>query len=167
MRRKGRGQQRRQETRQVPLSKALGAALHGWVLARGAVHPDEPLLVNSEGKRWHRASLSNMIVRLAETAGVTRLRVSAHKVRHTANVISRLAGTDAATRGRLLGYSSLRSLERYEHVMPHELHQAREDQLAALRQYVGEPFRVEPESTALERKREGETVKEDAQIRDR
>lgn len=148
---KGRGQARHRATRQVPLSKPLGDRLRDWVLARASVHPDSPLLVNSEGKRWQRAVLSNMVSRLAEQAGITSLRVSAHKLRHTANVLARMAGIDAATRSRLLGHSSLRSLERYDHVMPHELHDAREEQLRSLREYVGEAFRAMPESEPPER----------------
>jgi len=137
VKRKGRGQQRRQETRQVPLSLALGDALHKWVLLRGVkAEPHDPLLIHSDHGRWGRAALSNMVVRLAAAAGVTR-RTSAHKLRHTANVIARLADVDMVTRSRLLGHTSIRSLERYEHVLPHELHEAREQQLDALRRYVG------------------------------
>ena len=79
VKRKGRGQQRRQETRHVPLSTPVGDALRNWLLLRGRqTGPEAPLLLNSEGERWGRAGLSNMIVRLAEQAGVTAMRISAH-----------------------------------------------------------------------------------------
>jgi integrase/recombinase XerD len=144
---KGRGQQRRQETRQIPLSPGLGNALRDWILARGTVHPDSALLVGRDRQRMSRSAIANMIGRLATAAGVSRLRVSPHKLRHTANVIARLANVDPPTRSRLLGHSSQRSLERYDHVLPHELHDAREQTSEGLRRYIGEPFRHEPETT--------------------
>lgn len=170
VKRKGRGQQRRQETRQVPLSTPVGDAVRTWLLLRGTqTAPEAPLLLNGAGKRWGRGVLSNMIARLAAQAGVTSLRVSAHKLRHTANVIARLADVDLVTRSRLLGHTSLRSLERYEHVLPHELHEARAQQLEGLQRYIGGPFRAEPEAGAPERNTEAqpsaENVRQDTDLR--
>jgi integrase/recombinase XerD len=158
---KGRGQQRHQQTRDVPLSKPVADRLRAWLNDRVAVDRHAPLLINSDGERWKRAPLSNMVSRLAEKAGITRLRVSAHKLRHTANVIARLADVDAATRSRLLGHSSLRSLERYDHVLPHELHQAREQQLASLRDYIGKADLLIPEAEETERNERGATPRSD------
>jgi integrase len=144
---KGRGQRKKKETRQVPLSRAGGDEIRNWLLLRGTqTDPDSPILLNRDGKRWTRGSLSNMIARLAAEAGISRLRVSGHKLRHTANVIARLGVVDPPTRSRLLGHTSARSLERYDHVLPFELHQARERQLEALQDYIGEPFRHERET---------------------
>lgn len=164
---KGRGQQRRKETRQIPLSVALGDAIRDWLLARGHVeakHAEVALLLTHDGHRFHRASLSGLMARIGEQAGITRLRVSAHKLRHTANVVARLAGVDAPTRSRLLGHASLRSMERYEHVLPHELHDARDQTGETLQKYIGKEFRGASEVDASERKRQAENARTDAEI---
>jgi site-specific recombinase XerD len=159
---KGRGQQRRVVTRDVPLSKGLGDAIRNWLLLRTApTAPDAPLLVNSEDGRWKRAVLSNMISRLADAAGITRLRVSAHKLRHSKNVRDRVAGIDAANRARLNGHSSLRSQERYDHVLPGELHEAADSSLDQLQRWIGGPFRAEPGSPVEDRNSSAENVKRD------
>jgi site-specific recombinase XerD len=160
---KSRGNQRRLATRDVPLSKGLGDAIRNWLLLRTApTSPDAPLLVNSEGERWKRAVLSNMVARLADAAGITRLRLSAHKLRHSKNVRDRQAGIDAATRARLNGHSSLRSQERYDHVLPGELHSASEDSLSRLRDWIGKPFRAEQETDPADRNTQAENVNPDA-----
>jgi integrase/recombinase XerD len=162
---KGRGQQRKNVTREIPLSKGLGDAIRDWLLSRAAVDAIVPLLVNSDSQRWLRASLGNMIHRLAKDAGITRIRVSPHKLRHTANVIGRLANVDGPTRSRLFGHSSLRSIERYDHVLPHELHAAREQQLDALHRYIG-PDRAHPETEDVSRNSGVPNVHEDADFRE-
>lgn len=162
---KGRGQQRKKVTRDVPLSKALGDALRDWLLLRGTMTaPDAPLLLNSEGQRWLRAVLSNMIARLAVAAGITRLRVSAHKLRHSKNVRDRLAGIDAVTRARLNGHRSLRSQERYDHLVPGELHEASEHSLDKLQEWLGKPFRAEPESEPDDQKKQASNLRDDKDL---
>jgi integrase len=52
--------------------------------------------------------------RLAE---VKRLRFSAHKLRHTSNVISRVAGIDPLTRSKMLTHSDPRAHARYDHLL--------------------------------------------------
>lgn len=147
---KGRG--RNKATRDVPLSKGLGDAIRNWLLLRSEPNElDSPLLVNSLGKRWNRKVLGNMIADLGAAAGITRMRVSPHKLRHSKNVRDRIAGIDAPTRARLNGHSSLRSQERYDHIFGHELHDAAENSLDQLQQWIGKPYRTDAETTAEER----------------
>lgn len=132
------GRKRRGEERKhVPVSQDMARALVDALLARGLPDPGEPLLVNASGRRWTRTYLSQTMTRLGVKAGITRFRVSAHKLRHTANVIGRLSGQDALVRSAMLTHSNPRTLERYDHLVPGELHQARERQRAALGQYIG------------------------------
>ena len=101
--------------------------------------PTEPLVLTSEGCRWKRTGLSSLMARIGRDAGIDRLRVSAHKLRHTANVVARFArhedGTalDRWTRSRLLTHENPQSLDRYEHLLSGELSGAREAQRRALR----------------------------------
>jgi hypothetical protein len=88
------------------------------VLTRGAIDPSAPLLVNGSGRRWSRTWLSDTIARIAELAELRRLRPSAHKLRHTSNVISRVAGIDPLTRSKMLTHSDPRAQARYDHLPP-------------------------------------------------
>lgn len=132
---KGRGRQT--ERVHVPLSAETVGLLKDWLLHRNMPRAKDPLLVSSLGKRWTRPGITEMIRRLGERAEITRLPVRPHVLRHTANVIARAAGLDPFVRSRLLNHQSPQSLERYEHLIPEELHQARERTRDALSRYLG------------------------------
>lgn len=142
---KGRG--RRVRKRHVPVSTPVAALLFEYLMLREIPNPQdpkrrlEPLLLNSGERRWTRTGLSGLMVRIGQDAGIGRLRVSAHKLRHTANVFARFArlkdGTplDRWTRSQLMTHESPGSLDRYEHLLPDELFQAREAQREAFEAY--------------------------------
>lgn len=132
---KGRGT--RERRLEMPLSTALAEFIRDLLLREGRLDPMKPLLTGEKGARLTRTGLTNITYRIAERAGIARMRVSAHKLRHTANVIARFAGIDALVRSKLLGHSSSRSLERYEHLIPGELHEARVLQIDAMHRYLG------------------------------
>jgi len=144
---KGRG--RRIRKRHVPVSTEIVVALFEYLTERGianpqdAEHREKPLVLTSEGHRWKRTGLSALMFRIGRDAGIDRFRVSSHKLRHTANVVARLArhedGTalDRWTRSRLLTHDNPQSLDRYEHLLPEELSEAREAQRRALSRYLG------------------------------
>lgn len=50
---------------------------------------DEPLLVNERGQSYTRTSLSELVRRLARKAGITRLTVRAHVLRHLVATLRR------------------------------------------------------------------------------
>jgi len=134
---KGKG--RRVELVHTPISAGLVVLLKDWLLHRNLPDPKEPLLVNSLSVRWTRPGLTEMIRRLGEKAGITRLPVRPHVLRHTANVIARGSGLDPFVRSKLLHHRSPQSLERYDHLLPDELHQARERAVEGLARYIGDP----------------------------
>lgn len=111
----------------VPLSPPAATKLHESLLRRELTDKDDdrPLLVRETGDAWTRTALSEAIVRLAKAAGITRFRVSAHKLRHTNNVFGRSAGLDEFTRAKLLTHSSTATLKVYDHEIPGELARAR------------------------------------------
>jgi len=134
---KGRG--RREERVHVPVSAETVGLLKDWLLHRNMPDQGEPLLVNSLGARWTRPGVTEMMRRLGEKAGITRLPVRPHVLRHTANVIARAAGLDPFVRSRLLNHRHPQSLERYEHLIPQELHEARDQARLGLARYLGDP----------------------------
>jgi site-specific recombinase XerD len=144
---KGRG--RKVRKRHVPVSSGVASALYDYLLEREIQNPqdpkrrDEPLLLSTDGHRWRRTGLSGLMARIGLEAGIVRFRVSAHKLRHTANVVSRFARLedgsplDRWTRSQLLTHESARAIDRYEHLLPDELFEAREAQRQALSRYLG------------------------------
>ena len=95
------------------LGKTVAEMLTASLRQREA-KPDEPLLVNSQGRRWSRQAFSNMIARWAQRAGLEG-RVRAHLIRHT---IASMAAADGATVyeiADMLNHSSLATAQRYIH----------------------------------------------------
>lgn len=130
---KGRGHR----TVDFPLSPGLADAIRDRLLAGGRLDATRPLLVSRDGVRWNRTGLTGLMSRIGKAAGITRIRVSSHKLRHTANVVARVAGIEPYVRSRLLGHASTTSLQRYEHLIPGETQQARAQQLEGLSRYLG------------------------------
>ena len=139
------GRKRQGEERQsVPVSPALAQALTDALLARGIPDAGEPLLVNGSGRRWTRTHLTETMARVGKVAGIKRLNVSAHKLRHTANVLARVAGIDPLTRSRMLTHSDPRAQARYDHLLPRETYQARLRQQEALQRYIAQAPAAQP-----------------------
>lgn len=132
---KGRGTRKRRL--QIPVSLPVVQHLHESFMARKiAGRTADPLLVNQEGRRYRRQALNALVRRIAQRAAITRVLVGPHTIRHTLNVIRKHAGVDRFTRSRLLGQSDPRSQDRYDHVMPGELHDAKDLQAEGLAEYL-------------------------------
>ena len=137
---KGRG--RRDDRVGTPLSADLGALWESYYDER-LPQPEEPLLLNHDGRRWKRNQLSTMIKRAARQAGITRIAVSAHRLRHTANVNEYAAGVKPEVRARLRHHANLRTLERYDHLLPGDLAEARDHTSAWVRSRLRSVSRAE------------------------
>ena len=125
----------------IPMSPPVAEAVTRAVLAREA---GEPLFPDARGRRFTRSQLTQAMIRLGQRAGITRITTSPHRLRHTANVIARQAGVDPLTRASMLNHRSLRTLARYDHLVPGEVVKGREAQRAGLEKYLaaGNPYKV-------------------------
>jgi len=133
------GQGRREERVPTPLGAAVGERIMDWLLARNLPAGPEPLLVNREGRRYTRSTLSEVIARLARRAGITRVRVRAHTLRHTYSVIAHAARVDRAARARMLNHLDQSTLQVYDHVLDAEVAAAREQVRGELARWLGYP----------------------------
>lgn len=139
---KGRGTRKRKV--HMPLSPGTADMVRGFLLQRGfpTARPDrdaeQPLLVNSLGGRWSRSSLGRFMERIAKVAGIDRIHLSPHKIRHTINVVRDNAGIGDYVRSRMLGQSSVRSQDRYRHLVTDDLIRAKDQQAEGLAKYLGE-----------------------------
>jgi site-specific recombinase XerD len=120
---KGRG--RTLEKVDIPLGKHVGERLMAQLQEREA-GPKDPIIVNREGRRYTRTTLSEMVMRMGKKAGIDRMNVRPHAIRHTYNVLARQAGVDVATRAKLLNHTDTNTLQRYDHVLPEETRAARD-----------------------------------------
>ncbi len=125
----------------VPLSPAIAQLVQGWLIHRGMPAPEDPLFMQARGReRLTPSSLCHLTLRIARQAGITRLKVTPHVVRHTLELVRRQAGIDPSIRSRLLTHSSYASLGFYQHVQPQELAAARAQQEQGLRRYLGPDY---------------------------
>lgn len=137
---KGRGTRKRKI--HMPLSEPVAARVWESLVARGiesARHAETPLFVDGGGGRFSGGRLYYLVQSIAKDAGITRLAVSPHKIRHTVNVVRRTAGIDAFLRSRLLGQSNPRSQERYNHLVSGELRAAKVQQAEGFARYINQP----------------------------
>jgi site-specific recombinase XerD len=97
--------------------KVLGdrlADLLTAALRQREARPEEPLLLNAQGRRFSRQNFSETINRLARRAGVTR-DVRAHMVRHTIASQAALHGASVYEIAEMLNHRSLQTAQRYIH----------------------------------------------------
>jgi integrase len=120
----------------VPISKAMSAALVDWRLHRGIPDPVERVPISPAGVPYTRTSLGQLIARIGSRAGIKRVPMRPHILRHTLNIIRRRAKIDPVTRSRLLTHTNLNSLHHYEHALDGELAAAREQQREGLREFL-------------------------------
>ncbi len=123
---------------QLPISPHVIEALRDWLLERGMPGPNEPLLLNARGRRWNRTHLAYLILSIGQRAKITRFPVTPHVIRHTVEMIRRMAGIDPTVRSKLMGHSNLGSLISYQHLLPRELGEARRAQVKSMQQYLDE-----------------------------
>ena len=77
--------------------------------------PHDPLLVNERGERYTRTSLSEMVLRLAARAGITRIPVRAHVLRHSVATLADETGASVPTIAAMLNHSDVHTAQRYIH----------------------------------------------------
>lgn len=124
------------EEKRVPISPEVAGQVQSHLASRGEHPSSAPLLVNSRGEKWTRSGLSQRVAQIAAQAGITRLRVSAHKLRHTAASLALASGVNPLAVSKLLNHSNLKTTEQYLHLMPDALIEARARQRAGLKQYL-------------------------------
>lgn len=133
------GRRSRERKKSVPLSDRLWAFLHETIPVARRVEPEAPIIVGERGQRLTRTAFGQMVARWGRDAGITRLRVHPHLFRHTAAVIAKLGAIDSRTTSALLTHANSSTLRRYDHIVPGELHTARDRWLTALDRFVMPP----------------------------
>lgn len=100
--------------RVVTLGERVGAILLESLHFREA-RPEEPLLVNERGEAYTRTTLSEMVLRQAVRAGITRVVVRAHVLRHSIASLASASNVDVPTIAAMLNHSDIHTVARYVH----------------------------------------------------
>lgn len=117
--------------REITLGSEVAGRLLELLRFREA-RPTDPLLVNEKGERYTRTTLSEMVLRLARKAGITRILVRAHVLRHSVATMASATGADVPTIAAMLNHSDIHTVQRYVH---------RKDAVDAAREAVREALR--------------------------
>lgn len=118
----------------LPVSPQVAEELVEYLKRREA-GPNDPLIASEGNTPFTKSQLTQAFIRLGKKAGIA-ISTSPHKFRHTANVHARLADIDPTVRARMLNHRGLRTLQRYDHVLPTEAFEGRAKQRASFETYL-------------------------------
>lgn len=92
----------------VPLNATARRAINRYLETRGSVEPSEPLFITGRGDAMSVRSIQSTISNLARRAKIDRLKISAHRLRHTfaLNYLNQNPGK-LVQLANLLGHDSL------------------------------------------------------------
>ena len=76
---------------------------------------DEAILLNQRGMPYNRQTLSEMISRVARRAGITRIEVRAHVIRHSIASMAAASGASPHELAAMLNHSGTATVKRYVH----------------------------------------------------
>lgn len=109
----------------VPLNAIVVAALQEWLAVRSPATPDEnAVFLNRFGRRISPRGVEKIVARCVLAAGITKEKISPHKLRHTFATLLHLNGVDILEIQALLGHSSVTSTQIYTHVSQTKLKHA-------------------------------------------
>jgi site-specific recombinase XerD len=103
--------------RQKVLGDNVAAALQASLRERAA-GPDETLIVNTKGAPYTRQCLSEMLLKLARRAGIVRIPVRAHVIRHSIASAAAALGASEHELAEMLNHSGTHTVKRYVHGVP-------------------------------------------------
>lgn len=101
------------KSRQVPFGPKCASILHKWTIVRDSFEPNDPFFINLQrnaGMAMQRAVLGRLIKRIGKKAGI---RVTPHRLRHTAACMMVQNGMNAFTVQRILGHENINTTMRY------------------------------------------------------
>jgi integrase/recombinase XerD len=96
----------------------LGAEVAGRLLASlrlREARPEDRLLVTAAGAQFSRSTLSDLVLRLARKAGITRVKVRAHVLRHSVATLASELGVDVPAVAAMLNHSDIHTVQKYIH----------------------------------------------------
>jgi site-specific recombinase XerD len=100
--------------RKIPLNITAIEALRVYLNARPPINTNA-LFVNNAGNRLAQRNIQKSLTKYAAAAGITRIRVSPHKLRHTCATLMHESDVDIREIQGVLGHSNISSTAIYTH----------------------------------------------------
>src|SRR5262249_25538826 len=91
------------------------AALLKAALREREAEPDEPIIVIMKNEPYSRQAFSEMVQRNAYRAGITRVSVRAHLIRHSVASMAAALGASVPELAAMLNHAGLSTAARYVH----------------------------------------------------
>jgi len=100
--------------RNVYFGERTAESLSNYLQVRDKMHPmDDAVFVAKNGRRLNRHRARKQLDRLAKRAGLTGIRVSPHRLRHTGATLFIAHGGGAFPLQKILGHSTMTMTKRY------------------------------------------------------
>ncbi|HBF32943.1 TPA: hypothetical protein DDW35_00120 [Candidatus Sumerlaeota bacterium] len=110
--------------RMIPLNETVIQALQAWLSMRPQTPGEESVFLNRSNKRFSARGVEFLVERYVKRAGITKRKISPHKLRHTFATLLHVNGVDILEIQALLGHSSILSTQIYTHVSASRLKDA-------------------------------------------
>ena len=118
--------------RLIPLNDSVIAALREYLLSRASTS-DPAVFLNKYGRRLTGRAVQYIVNKFVRCAGITKAKVSPHKLRHTFATLLHCNEVDLVEIQSLMGHASITSTQIYTHTNTNKLRSAvgRLDSIAA------------------------------------
>lgn len=109
--------------RLIPLNNLVVSALREYI-DRRSISDSQAVFLNKFRKRLTGRSIENIVKRYVRQAGISKIKISPHKLRHTFATLLHLNDVDILEIQKLLGHSAITSTQIYTHTNPDKLKKA-------------------------------------------
>lgn len=110
--------------RLIPMNPFVMAALNSYLDVRPATGDPEAMFLNRRGQRLTGRSIVNIVKKYVRKAGITKAKISPHKLRHTFATLLHINEVDILEIKSLLGHASITSTQIYTHTNASKLRSA-------------------------------------------
>jgi site-specific recombinase XerD len=109
--------------RLIPLNDLVVNALKDWMRVRPG-GDDSAVFLNRFKRRLSGRSVENLVKKYVRRAGITKLKISPHKLRHTFATLLHVKDVDLLEIQSLMGHASITSTQIYTHTNANRLRRA-------------------------------------------
>jgi len=107
----------------IPMNQIVVNALQSWLEVRPPSE-DDTVFLNRFGRRLSPRGVERLVEKHVRVAGISKSKVSPHKLRHTFATLLHVNGVDILEIQALLGHSSITSTQIYTHASSTKLQSA-------------------------------------------
>lgn len=110
--------------RLIPMNQIVMGALNAWLDVRPVTGDAHAVFINKRGGRLTGRSIVNIVKKYVQKAGLSKDKISPHKLRHTFATLLHFNEVDIVEIKTLLGHASITSTQIYTHTNTTKLRNA-------------------------------------------